>query len=105
MTSSPEYPQANGQAERAVQTIKSMMKKASASKQDMYTCILVYRSTPIDDLGGSPAQLLMGRRVRSTLPMTKKLLHPEVISRNQIHRSLKKRQESQVKYHDVHTRV
>lgn len=43
VTSSPEYAQGNGLAERSVQTIKTMLKKAAASKQDLYKCLLIYR--------------------------------------------------------------
>ena len=54
VTSSPYFPQSNGEAERAVQTIKNLMKK----KDDLYLAILAYRSTPTE-LGYNPAELLM----------------------------------------------
>ncbi|KAJ8047461.1 hypothetical protein HOLleu_06462 [Holothuria leucospilota] len=103
-TSSPKYLQGNGLAERSVQTIKTMLKKAAASKQDLYKCLLIYRSTPIDDLGASPAQLLMSRRVRTNSPVSEKLLHPESLSRRKVQDSLKKRQASKAKYYDAHTK-
>ena len=72
-TSSPHFPQANGEAERAVQTIKNLLKKA----QDPYKALLNYRNTPLDGINLSPAQLLMGRRLKSSLPTKVDLLKPQ----------------------------
>uniref|UniRef100_A0A8C4RPS8 Gypsy retrotransposon integrase-like protein 1 n=1 Tax=Erpetoichthys calabaricus TaxID=27687 RepID=A0A8C4RPS8_ERPCA len=72
-TSSPNYPQSNGLVERSIQTIKHLMKKSKESGSDFYKSLLIYRSTPLEH-GASPAQLLMGRRLRSNLPMKQTLL-------------------------------
>lgn len=69
-TSSPRYSQANGESERAVQTIKSLLQKIQAP----YKALLNYRNTPLEEVGLSPAQLLMGRTLKTTLPTNADLL-------------------------------
>ena len=58
--SSAMYAQSNGEAERAVQTVKNILKK----ERDKEIALLVYRSTPLSN-GYSPAELLMGLRLRT----------------------------------------
>ena len=60
VTSSPKYPQANSAAERAVRTVKGLLNKSD----DPYIAMLVYRSIPLEN-GYSPAELLMGRQLRT----------------------------------------
>ena len=56
--SSPYYPQSNGRNEKAVQTIKSLIKKAKDDDRDIHLALLELRNTPINDQLGSPAQRL-----------------------------------------------
>ncbi|KAL5500080.1 hypothetical protein EMCRGX_G011580 [Ephydatia muelleri] len=72
-TSSPRYPQGNGEAERAVRTIKNILDKA----KDPYLGLLAYRSTPLRN-GYSPSELLMNRRLKTTVPTLGYNLHPSV---------------------------
>ena len=63
VTSSPRYPQSNGEAERAVRTMKGILKRNDAQ----HIALMVYRSTPLQK-GLSPAEMLMGRILRTQLP-------------------------------------
>lgn len=98
-TSSPHHAQSNGMAERGVQTVKNMLKKAKADGKDPYLSLLNLRSTPMEDIGASPAQLLMGRRLRTRLPMTSELLKPSMVT-NPVQQVLENRQKKQKEYFD-----
>ena len=66
--SSPEYPQGHGLIERHIQTVKKCMYKCDTSGYDFDLALLVLRSTPLGPNMPSPAELLQGRRFRTTLP-------------------------------------
>ena len=79
ITSSPRYPQSNGEVERAVQTIKMILKKCS----DEHLALLNYRDTPLHN-GYSPAQLSMGRKLRTRVPRHPDELKPKTPNNDQI---------------------
>ena len=100
-TTSALYPQANRLVEKSVQTIKNLLTKAKQDNRDPYLGLLDYRNTPIDEVG-SPAQLVMSRRLRSIFPSTEAQLQPRVLDPNKVKEKLKLKQEKQ--YFDQHTR-
>ena len=79
LTSSPYHPATNGLAERGVQTFKHGVKRmANGNLQSKLSRFLFrYRITPHSTTGISPAEMLMGRRVRSQLD----LAFPDVAAR------------------------
>lgn len=79
-TSSPCFPRANGLAERYVQTAKLMLKKCTEDKSDIQLALLHARNTP--RCIGLPAssERLMGRLLRTNLPITYETLQPKLIS-------------------------
>ena len=78
-TSSPQFPQANAAAERAVRTIKELLNK----NDDPYLAILAYRSTPLEN-GYSSAELLMGRKLQTTIPTTLHTMKPQLPNTSQL---------------------
>ena len=91
-TSSPTYAQSNGLSERAVQTVKRILKKAD----DPYIGMLEYRNTPVTGMTYSPSQLLMSRTARTKIPAAKELLQPCVPT--DVRRQLESRQRQQALY-------
>ena len=57
ITSSPHYPQSNGQAEHAIQTVKKLLKQV----EDPWMALLNYHAAPLPWCNLSPAELLKGR--------------------------------------------
>ena len=83
-------------AEKAVQTIKRLMKKAAHDGNDPYLALLEYRNTPWSDTLGSPAQRLMGRRTKTLIPTTSNLLKPETINPIIVQEELQKHRRQQI---------
>ena len=63
-TSSPLYPQSNGQVERTVNTVKSLLERAS----DPYSTLLSYQATPLLWCDLSPAELSKSHRPANSSP-------------------------------------
>ncbi len=79
VTSSPRYPQSNGRVENAVKTAKRLLTKSLHSKGDPYMSLLDWRNVPTEGIGTSPVQRLFGRRTKTKLPTTAKLLQPKTV--------------------------
>ena len=75
-TSSPTYPQSNGKAENAVQTVKRLFAKCKSSGGSEFQGLLDWRNAPPAGIGSSPAQCLFGRRCKTLLPVAGSVLQP-----------------------------
>ena len=73
-----------GEVEKAVQTMKMILKKS----EDEYLALLTYRDTPLHH-GYSPAQLSMGRRLRTRIPCQPEELKPKTPDLDHIRRKEK----------------
>lgn len=71
-------------AERAIKTVKTVLKAATQSGTDPHLALLIIRNTPVTGLKYSPAQILMGRVLRSTLPTSKAVLQPSTTQHIQV---------------------
>ncbi|GFQ76699.1 integrase catalytic domain-containing protein [Trichonephila clavata] len=97
----PHFPRANGQKERAVQTVKNYLTKAAEGGKDLYVVLLDYRIQPAKDMPSS-AELLMGRKLRTFLPSHPGQLRP-TFDVEKAREALRKRQIIQIKYAHKHT--
>ena len=69
LTSSPHYHQSNGRAERAIETIEQILKKAR-NDIEITKALTTYLDTPVSDTLPSPAELFHNRRINTRLSMT-----------------------------------
>ena len=69
----PYHPSSNGLAERAVQTFTQSLRQIQGGsvKEKLTKSLFKYRITPHTVTGVAPAELLMGRRLRSRLDLLK----------------------------------
>ena len=83
ITTAPYHPATNGLAERAVQTLKEGLKKSANGDLEtrLARFLFKYRTTPHSTTGVSPAELLMGRKLRSHLDLVQPDLSSRVLKR------------------------
>ena len=80
-------------AEKAVHIAKKMLQQP-----DPLTALLTYRSTPIPGLNLSPARLLTGRELRTTLPTLPQNLRPKTVNSHQLKAADKHRKAKSASY-------
>jgi len=67
---------------------------------DPYRALLSYRNTPLDGVNLSPAQMLMGRRLRTFIPVAEEMLKAQLYEPEEVLPKLKERQRKQKVHHD-----
>lgn len=78
--------------------VKHVLKKAQQTNTDTHLALLTLRNTPVTGMDYSPAQMLMGRVLRSTLPTSITILQPAVPK--EVHSTLKNLQTRQQQYYN-----
>jgi len=82
--SSPHHSQSNGIAESAVKQMKKIIaatfqpSTSTLNKSEALKALLLFRNTPRDPTGLSPAQILFGRDLRDILPTPRNLFRPNM---------------------------
>ena len=95
ITSSPRFAQSNGEVERSFQTVKNLLKKSG----DPYLALLAYQTTPLVN-GEAPCQLLMGRMLRTTIPVHPSCLIPKYKIPDKVFRKEEDTREKEKYYYD-----
>ena len=74
----PYHPASNGQVERAIQIFKESIKRSTTGSLEtrVNRFLFHYRTTPHTTTGVTPAELLVGRRLRTHLD----LIHPDLMT-------------------------
>lgn len=65
-------------AERHIQTVKKVIKKAMEDKSDIYLALLHYKNSGTE-LGLTPAQILMSRNLRSNIIFKESYYQPKIM--------------------------
>ncbi|KAL7867548.1 hypothetical protein SRHO_G00089320 [Serrasalmus rhombeus] len=74
----------NGEAERTVRTIKNLLKKSA----DPYLTLMAYRAAPLAN-AYSPTELLMGRKIRTPVPVIPSQLKPRCVDMEKLKKTEK----------------
>ncbi|CAM1324956.1 Uncharacterised protein r2_g3383 [Pycnogonum litorale] len=82
---SPYHPSSNGLAERAVQTIKTQLRKTNGDslQHRISRVLLLQHTTPASSTGRPPCEMLMGRRVRVKFDLLRPSVQNEVYAKQE----------------------
>ena len=94
-TTSPYYPQANVEAESGVRIAKKILRQ-----RDPFLALMFYRVTPHTATGVSPCHLMMGREIRTLLPILKSNLKPVLPNHEAVTRRGEKTETAYRQYFD-----
>ena len=81
---------------------KNLLRKTSEEKGDFQLALLNWRNTPTAGLNSSPAQRLFGRRTRTLVPTSTKLLKPQTVEN--VVTNKEQTQQKQKRWYDRRTR-
>ena len=83
VTSAPVHPSSNGLVEHAVKTFKNVLSrlKDGSITDRLSQSLFAYRNTPHATTKSTPVELMMGRRLRSTLDLAKPDLENRVVTK------------------------
>ena len=100
-TSSPRFPQNNGFVEQMIKTVKKLLQQSDNS----CLALLTFRSTSLPWCNLSPAELLMGQRLRTRLSQISQHLKPTWSYLTQLWKKDKRFKETQRRNFDRHHRA
>ena len=102
VTSSPEFAQSNGLAERHIQTVKRTLLKMFEDGKSLWESLAAVRSTPVSSNLPEPSVLLQGRNLRGSLPFLPAELSPKFVPSTFVRKELAARQ-SQAAFSQPHS--
>lgn len=100
--SSPRYPQSNGLAEKGVAIAKRILKKCleEGKEKEFQYRVLEYNATPLANMLLSPAQLFMGREIKTKIPTTTNNLKPHEVSADDVLERIERKKKLQAEYYN-----
>lgn len=97
--SSPHHHQSNGLAERSVGIVKDMLRK-SRDVNELNELLLEYHNTPLPAMSYSPAELFLGRTLKTKIPVSVENLKQKLINHHDVESKLKQKQDKQKLFYD-----